>query len=78
MASTKLWMTAQTPSRSALPVCGRTIAFTASTQGTTVSSAAVSSAVVSVAAERQGVVAGDLAFGHAFIPGVLAWSPPTC
>lgn len=74
MASTKLWMTAQTPSRSALPVCGRTIAFTASTQGTTVSS----TAVVSVAAERQGVVAGDLAFGHAFIPGVLAWSPPTC
>lgn len=73
MASNKLWMTAQTPSRSALPVCGRTIAFTASTQGTTVSSAAVS-----VAAERQGVVAGDLAFGHAYIPGPLAWSPPTC
>ena len=78
MNSTKLWMTAQTPSRSALPVCGRTIAFTASTQGTTVSFAAVSSAVVSVAAERQGVVAGDLAFGHAYIPGPLAWSPPIC
>jgi hypothetical protein len=69
--STKLWMTAQTPSCFGMPISGHD--FGASIPATE-SRLATTTVVRDRAAAAQGAVKG----GMAYFPGTSAWRPPTC
>ena len=75
MNSTKLWMTAQTPSCFGMPISGH--AFGASVSAT--DSRFVTTTVVrDRAAATQGAVKGGMGLAQAYFPGTSAWRPPTC
>jgi hypothetical protein len=83
MNNTKLWMTAQIPSGSGMPISGH--AFAADTcarlvdvQGTTVSTAVIERDRVAGIAGTTGTVAADMGLAQSYFPGTTAWRPPTC
>jgi hypothetical protein len=79
--STKLWMTAQTPSAFGMPISGHafdvtTCARLVDVQGTTVSAARIERDRVAGMTATKGAVKGDM--GIAYFPGTTAWRPPNC
>ncbi|MBA2953853.1 hypothetical protein GON03_05940 [Nocardioides sp. MAH-18] len=74
MNSTKLWMTAQTPSCFGMPISGH--AFGASVPAS--SRLATTTVVRDRAAATQGAVKGGMGLAQAYFPGTSAWRPPTC
>ena len=75
--STKLWMTAQTPSTFGMPISGHT--FGVATVATDVCTAArlVRERAATVAAVT-GATDGDAGLAQSYFPGTSAWRPPTC
>ena len=76
MNSTKLWMTAQTPSAFGMPISGH--AFGATTD---VCPAAATVAVrerAGIVAATTGATEADLGLAQSYFPGTSAWRPPTC
>jgi hypothetical protein len=67
MNSTKLWMTAQTPSAFGMPISGHAFATDTCARPVDVQGTAVRTAV----AADQGLV-------QSYFPGTTAWRPPTC
>ena len=79
MNSTKLWMTAQTPSAFGMPISGHTFGVT--TRATDACAAAATTLVVrerAVIAAVKGAVKGDMGLAQSYFPGTSAWRPPTC
>jgi hypothetical protein len=73
--STKLWMTANSPSCFGMPISGH--AFGASVPATD-SRIATTFVVRDRAAATQGAVKGGMGLAQAYFPGTSAWRPPTC
>ncbi|WP_182523940.1 hypothetical protein [Nocardioides dongkuii] len=73
MFSTKLSMTAQNPSSFALPTCGH--AFWATFRGTDLG--VIAGIGTSVTARVRQAVEGGMDIVPTYVPGTLAWSPPT-
>jgi hypothetical protein len=74
--STKLWMTAQTPSAFGMPISGH-----ASGVMTDVRTAATTVVVrerAGIVAATKGATDGDLGLAQSYFPGTSAWRPPTC
>jgi hypothetical protein len=81
--STKLWMTAQTPSTFGMPISGHAFGVTTcarlvDAQGTTVSTAVVERDRAAVIADATGATKGDMGLAQSYFPGTTAWRPPTC
>lgn len=82
MNSTKLWMTAQTPSAFGMPISGHAFGNAAlAARGTAVCAAATTDVV----RERDGIVTavvgatkGDMGLAPSYFPGTSAWRPPIC
>lgn len=78
MNSTKLWMTAQTPSAFGMPISGHSFGVT--TRATDVCAAAATVVVRDRAgiAAAKGATTADLGLTQPYAPGTSAWRPPTC
>ncbi|GAB6984032.1 hypothetical protein [Nocardioides pyridinolyticus] len=79
MNSTKLWMTAQTPSAFGMPISGHT--FGVITPATDACAAAATTLVVrerAAIAAVKSAVKGDMGLAQSYFPGTSAWRPPTC
>ena len=78
MNSTKLWMTAQTPSRFVMPISGH--AFGATVRG--VDACTTATLVVrergTDIAGTKGAFKADMGLAQSYFPGTSAWRPPTC
>jgi hypothetical protein len=75
MNSTKLWMTAQTPSTFGMPISGHSFGVT-----TGATDACAAAATTLVVRERAAIAAvkGDMGLAQSYFPGTSAWRPPTC
>jgi len=76
MNSTKLWMTAQTPSAFGMPISGGH-AFGVSTDVCTAATTLVVRERGSIAA-GMGATDGNTGLAQSYFPGTSAWRPPTC
>ena len=79
MNSTKLWMTAQTPSAFGMPIFGHSFGVT--TRATDACAIAPTAVVVrerAVIAATKGARTADLGLAQSYFPGTSAWRPPTC
>jgi hypothetical protein len=79
MNSTKLWMTAQTPSTFGMPVSGHSFGVTTSvTDGCTAAATLVARDREALIAGTTGAVKGDMGLAQSYFPGTSAWRPPSC
>lgn len=76
MNSTKLWMTAQTPSAFGMPISGH--AFGVTTDVRTAAATVVVRERAGIVAATKGATDGDLGLAQFYFPGTSAWRPPTC
>jgi hypothetical protein len=78
MNSTKLWMTAQTPSDFGMPATGHVFGVTTCATRVDVRGTTVPASVI----ERDRIagkdVKGDMGVAQSYFPGTSAWRPPNC
>jgi hypothetical protein len=73
MNSTKLRMTASTPSRFGMPSCAHAFGMTPATD------LRAATLVVRAGIEgTQGAIERGTGFAPSYLPGTSAWRPPTC
>jgi hypothetical protein len=77
MNSTKLWMTAQTPSAFGMPISGGH-AFGVSTDVCTAAATVVVRERAGITAATKGATKGDMGLAQSYFPGTSAWRPPNC
>jgi hypothetical protein len=77
MNSTKLWMTAQTPSGFGMPISGGH-AFGVSTDVCTAATTVVVRERAGILAATKGATKGDMGLAQPYFPGTSAWRPPNC
>lgn len=78
MNSTKLWMTAQTPSAFGMPISGHSFGVTPRATDVCAALATVVVRERAVITATTGAVKGGMGLAQAYVPGTSAWSPPIC